>query len=65
MQYFHMGYSDFWGVFWPCSLACGILVPQSGIEAGALAVEEQIPNHWTTGNFLIFFFLIKEHIPKC
>ena len=56
MQYFHMGYSDFWGVFWPCSLACGILVPQSGIEAGALAVEEQSPNHWTTGNFLIFFF---------
>ena len=45
MQYFHMGYSDFFGFFWPCSLACGILVPQSGIEAEALAVEEQSPNH--------------------
>ena len=65
MLYFHMGYSDFWGVFWLCHLACGILVPQSGTEAGAVAVEEQSPNHWTTGNFLIVFFKIKKDIPKC
>ena len=32
--------------FWPCE-ACGILVPQPGIEPRLLALEAQSPNHWT------------------
>ena len=32
-------------------MACGILVPQAGIEPGPLAVEAQSPNHWTAGEF--------------
>ena len=35
-----------------CSEACGILVPQSGIESRTLALEAQSPNHWTTREVL-------------
>ena len=28
-------------------MACGILVPQRGIEPGATAVKAPSPNHWT------------------
>ena len=38
-------------------MACGILVPRPGIEAGTSAVRTQNPNHWTTREFLrIAFF---------
>ena len=30
-------------------MACGILVPQPGIEPEPLAVDVQILNHWTAG----------------
>ena len=33
-------------LFWPCYLACRILVPLPGIKPSAVKV--QIPNHWTT-----------------
>ena len=33
--------------FWLCRLACGILVPQPGIEPVPPAVEAQSRNHWT------------------
>ena len=33
--------------FWPCHAACGILVPQPGIEPTPPAVEAWSPNHWT------------------
>ena len=34
-------------VFWPCCVACGILVPLSGIELEPSAVKAQSPDHWT------------------
>ena len=41
-------------------MACGILVPQPGIEPVPLAVEVQSPNHWTTRKFpdKIFIFIL-------
>ena len=38
--------------FWPHHVACGILVPQPGIEPGSLAVKAWSPNHWITENSL-------------
>ena len=35
-------------VFWPCSVACKILVLQPGMELAPPAVDTQSPNHWTT-----------------
>ena len=44
-------------MFWPCRIACGILVPQPGIEPGAPAVRAPSPNHWTAREFpSIYFF---------
>ena len=40
----HFGFSF---LFWPYHTACGILVPQPGIEPAPPAVEAQSPNHWT------------------
>ena len=37
--------------FWPHRVACGILVPQPGIELRPLAVRARSPNHWTTRDF--------------
>ena len=37
----------FWGVSWPRSVACGILVPRPGIESAPPALEAQNLNHWT------------------
>ena len=34
-------------LFWPSCVACGILVPQSGIEPVPPAMEERSPYHWT------------------
>ena len=34
-------------IFWPHCAACGILVPQLGIEATPPAVEARSLNHWT------------------
>ena len=54
----------FFFYFWPLSAACGILVPQPGIEPMSPAVEVQSLNHWTAKEVLIcpilffFFFLI-------
>ena len=34
--------------FFGCAhVACGILIPQSGIEPTPLAVKARGPNHWT------------------
>ena len=35
-------------IFWQSYTACGILVPQPGIEPGPRAVKAQSSNHWTT-----------------
>ena len=34
--------------FWPCPSACGILVPQTGIELMSSALGAYSPNHWTS-----------------
>ena len=33
-------------------MACGILVPQSGIKPEPLVVKAQSPNHWKAREFL-------------
>ena len=47
--------------FWPHSVACGILVPQPGIEPAPSALGAQSLNHWTgregpQGCLFLFFF---------
>ena len=37
--------------FWLHHTACGILVPQPGLELGPSAVSVQSPNHWTPREF--------------
>ena len=37
--------------FWLHHAACGILVPQLGIEPTPSAVKAQSPNHWTVREF--------------
>ena len=37
----------FFLIFWPYRAACGILVPQPGIEPMPPPVEAQSLNHWT------------------
>ena len=39
---------DIFFFFWPRCAACGILVPQPGIEPVPPAVEVWSPDHWTT-----------------
>ena len=55
-----MYFNDFFFFFWPRHVACGILVPQPGIEPGPSALKVQSPNHWTTrefpNDFFFFFF---------
>ena len=38
----------FWGGGGKCHVACGVLVPQPGIEPGPPTVEVPSPNLWTT-----------------
>ena len=39
----------FFLIFWLPCMACGILVPQPGMELSAPALEAQSLNHWTAG----------------
>ena len=48
-----------WFFFWPRQAACGILVPQPGIEHAPLAVEAWSPNRWTAREVLLNPFLTK------
>ena len=41
--------------FWPCPLACRILVPQTGIEPVPLTVKVRSPNQGLPCNFQILF----------
>ena len=51
---FHCIYVPHLFFFWPRHAACGILVPQPGIEPVHPEVEVQSPNHWLPGNSHIF-----------
>ena len=42
---------DLVGFFWPHHVACGMLVPQPGIEPTPLAMKAQSLNLWTAGEF--------------
>ena len=44
-------------IFSPCRVACGILVPQPGIEPVPPAVKAWSLNHWTTREVLLFNYL--------
>ena len=44
-------------IFWPCYVACGILVPQPGLEPGAPPMEVQSLKHWTTREIPNIFLL--------
>ena len=63
LPYFHVSSS----FFWPHQMACGILVPQPGIEPVPLAVKARSPNHWTTREFPPLFKYLKMsfsfHLP--
>ena len=41
---------------WLCYTACGILVPQPGMNHAPLAVEVQSANHWTAREVPYFLF---------
>ena len=40
-------YSGSYFFFWPLHMACGILVPQQGMEPDPPTLEAQSLNHWT------------------
>ena len=44
-------YIYFFFFFLATLVACGILLPQPGIESGPSAVKAWSPNHWTTREF--------------
>ena len=51
----------FFVLFWgggPYCTACGISVPQAGIELVPPVVEAQILNHWTAREVLVFLMVI-------
>ena len=50
-------------LFWPHCAACGILVPQPGIEPVPPAVEGWSPNLWTAREFSLKPFLIPSVHP--
>ena len=45
--YFVFLFLCFWVFLGPCRTACGILVPQPGVEPGPSAVKAQGTNYWT------------------
>ena len=45
-------------IFWPHWVACGILVPQPGIELAPPALAVKSLNHWTTREVHVGLFLI-------
>ena len=50
--------------FWPCHVACRILLPRPGIEPLCRAVEAWSPNHWTTRNSHYAHFKGEEFIAE-
>ena len=53
----------FFRCFWPCLVACGILVPRPGIEPGPSAVKALSPNHRTTREFHLLLQMDSLHQP--
>jgi len=43
--FFYIG--GFFVLFWQCLMACGVLVPQAGIEPQPSMVRAQSPSPWT------------------
>ena len=48
--------------FWLCCMACGILVPQPGIEPMPPAVEDQGLSHWLARKDPGDVFLLKGNL---
>ena len=51
---------SFFFFFWPCHAACGILVPQPGIEHVPPALEAWSLNHWTSREVPMLLFLDED-----
>ena len=49
-------------LFWPRSIACGILVPRPGFEPVSPALKAWSLNHWTTREGPVFLFLKKNRL---
>jgi len=45
-------------IHWPHHVACGLLVPQPGIEPASLALEAWSFNHWIAREVLLCFELL-------
>ena len=55
-------------IFWPCHVACGILVPPPGIEPKSPALGALCLNHWTAREFPDLFNLslfVLNQLPLC
>ena len=50
----------FFFFFWPHHGACGVLVPQPGVEPAPSAVRAWSPNHWTAREFPQTFIKVPE-----
>ena len=48
--------------FWSSHTACGVLVPQPGIEPVPFALKAQGPEHWTIRKVPKKIYLKKEHV---
>ena len=49
--HFNIEFQAVFFFFFPYHVACGILVPWSGIQVGPSAMKLQSPNHWTPSTF--------------
>ena len=47
---------NFFLIFWPCNMACGILVPWPGIEVGSQQYKHCVLTTGPPGNYMCFFF---------
>ena len=49
-------------LFWPCHVACGILVPRPGMEPIPPAVEVRSLNHWTAREVPVCFLIEVQYL---
>ena len=52
----------YFAFFWLCHEACGTLVPPPRTEPRPTAVKALRLNHWTTKEFLLFFFKLDSYL---
>jgi len=55
------GKISFFFLFWPHHAACGILVPQPGVEPAPPALEVQSLNYWIAREVRRFSEVVRKH----